>query len=606
VVTSLVAACATPSATQAPTAAPTAAATAAPTTAPTAAPTTAATVAPTAAPTAAPTQAPTAAPTAAPSAPTGLGPIPGYTFEEGTRGGTLTGAWVGPCCTGVDNANPISGAVGQQDYNMNIYQPLVTYAINPTTNGYGDFLPFLATSWETSADALTWTFHLRPGVKWHDGSDFTSADVVFTLTICNNQKVGCTYGGGIAGITGAQAYKDGTATTISGLGAPDALTVTIRTDAPNAAMLDALSVIPIVHAATVGEIAPEELTQSAYWRTPGQAIGTGPFKMTAFAAGQSVELSAFDDYWNGRPYLDRIIRREFVDPATALLAFDSGEVDLTYLTADEVSRERENADARVIAGPSQVDNAIVFNQTAHPAFAIKEFRHAMQYAIDRDSIIENLYGGQGKRLDCLFGNPAYHGLQTTYDFDPDKAKQLLADADIDMASLPEFVFDTYYNDALSLGVMTAIQANWADVGLRVSIQQMDPASWVKKYYDDGDSQISFLGAQNGPDGNIATTYYLSTADYEGGNGSNGWKGWKYESAEADRLIQEGRSQTDPAARAETYKELCAVLAEDMPWNVMWETTRYFIVNNRIGNFYLTPAPGGGSYYTASEKWFVRP
>ena len=114
---------------------------------------------------------------------------------------------------------------------------------------------------------------------------------------------------------------------------------------------------------------------------------------------------------------------------------------------------------------------------------------------------------------------------------------------------------------------------------------MDPAAWIKQYYDDGASQISFIGAQNGPDGNIATTYFLSTSDYEGGNGSNGWKGWHYDNPEADELILQGRATIDPAAAAEAYQELCAVLADDMPWNVMWQTTRYFIVNNRIGNFY---------------------
>jgi peptide/nickel transport system substrate-binding protein len=532
--------------------------------------------------------------------------IPGYTFEEGVDGGTMTGAWVGPCCTGVDSANPISGSVGAQDFNQNVYQPLVTYAIDPETGGYGELLPFLATSWETSDDGLTWTFHLRDGVTWHDGTPFTADDVIFTLTLCNNSDVGCTYGAGISGISGAAAYKDGSSETISGLAAPDPLTVTIETDAPNAGMLDALTVIPMLQKSSLGQIAPAEIKESTYWSTPGTAMGTGPFMVSDYSPGQFMELSRYDDYWGGRAHLDKILRREFKDPATALIAFDAGEVDLTYLTADEVAREQSNTNARIIPGPSQVDNAIVFNQTANEAFANPDFRHAMQHAIDRDSIIANLYGGGGEKLDCLFGNPAYHGTETTYDYDPDKARELLQTAGIDVTTLPEFVFDTYYNDPLSLNVMTAIQQNWADIGFKVRIEQMEPSAWVKKYYDDGASQISFLGAQNGPDGNIATTYYLSTSDYEGGNGSNGWVGWHYDSPAADELILKGRETFDTAGRAEAYQELCKVLSDDMPWNIMWQTTRYFIVNNRIGNFYLTPAPGGGAYYNASEKWFIKP
>jgi peptide/nickel transport system substrate-binding protein len=531
--------------------------------------------------------------------------IPGYTFEEGVDGGTMTGAWVGPCCTGVDSTNPISGSVGAQDFNQNVYQPLVTYLIDPETGGYGDLLPFLATDWQTSDDGLVWTFSLREGVTWHDGTPFTADDVIFTLTLCNDPEVGCTYGAGISGIEGAQAFKDGTAETISGLAAPDPSTVTITLAAPNSEFLDALTVIPMLQKASLGEIPPAEVTASTYWSTPGQAMGTGPFMITDYSAGQFLELSRYDDYWGGRPHLDKILRRQFQDPATALVAFDAGEIDLTYLTADEVAREQTNENARIIAGPSQVDNAIVFNQTAHEAFASKEFRQAMQHAIDRESILANLYGGGGETLDCLFGNPDHQGTKT-YEYDPDKARELLATAGIDPATLPEFVFDTYYNDPLSLNVMTAIQQNWADIGFKVRIEQMEPSAWVKKYYDDGASQISFLGAQNAPTGNVATTYFLSTSDYEGGNGSNGWVGWHYDNPEADRLIKEGVEALDPADATAAYQQLCTLLAEDIPWNVMWQTTRYFIVNNRIGNFYLTPAPGGGAYYNASEKWFIKP
>ena len=336
------------------------------------------------------------------------------------------------------------------------------------------------------------------------------------------------------------------------------------------------------------------------------AMGTGPFMLTGYKQGQFMELSRYDNYWKGKPLLDKILRKEYKDPATALLAFDKGEVDLTYLTADEVKREGDNANARIIPGPSQVDNAIVFNQTVDPAFAKKEFRQAMEFAIDRDSIIKNLYNGKGTPLSCLLGNPAYHGLEETYAYNVDKAKALLATAGVDPTKLREFTFDTYYNDPLSLNVMTAIQANWAALGFKVKIQQMDPAAWVEKYYNQGKSEISFLGAQNGPDGNIAAGYFLSTADYAGGNGDNGWKGFTYKNPTVDDLIKKGSAVFDPAARAAIYQQLCQVLADDIPWNVMWQTTRYFIVNNRIGNFYLTPAPGGGSYYNASEKWYVKP
>jgi len=596
---------ATPSPTTPPTVAPTVAPSSA---APTAAPTTAAPSS--AAPSSA---APSATASAAPSASASTGAaIPGYTFDPSPpTGGTFTGAWAGPCCVGIANANPLI-AGGDQQWLSLIYEPLVTYSIDPTTNGYGPIIGALAQSWETSADGLTWTFHLQPGVKWHDGTPFTSADVVFTLTLCETKSVGCVYGGGISGITGAAAVKAGTATTVSGLAAPDPMTVTIHTDAPNAAMLDALSVIWIVQQASVSKIAPTQVDKSPYWTTPndatgaGGAQGTGPFFVSSYTAGQFEELAANKAYWRGAPHLANIIRKEFADPATALIAFDAGQVEHAYLTADEVARESKNTNARILAGPSQVDNVVVFNPLANPAFGNAKFKQAMTIAINRASIIKNLYGGGGTVQSCFFGNPAYGTLADPLNYDVAKAKALIQQAGIDMTKLPTFTFDTYYNDPLSLSVMTAIQADWAAVGLNVKIDQMDPAAWTKQYYADGKSQITFLGAGNGPDGNIAATYFLSTAQYQTGSGDNGWKGYFYSDPAADTLIKQGVSSFDPAVRTTAYQKLCQVLVNDMPWNIMWQTTRYFIVSTKIGNFYETPAPGGGSFYAGAEQWYVKP
>jgi peptide/nickel transport system substrate-binding protein len=546
-------------------------------------------------------------PSVAPSVGAGASAPSVSAAPSAAAGGTFTGAWVGPCCVGIANANPLI-AGGDQHFLSKIYEPLVTYSIDAGTHGYGPVVPALAKSWETSSDGLTWTFHLQSGVTWHDGTPFTADDVVFTLTLCETKAVGCVYGGGISGITGAQAVKDGTATTVSGLAAPDPQTVTIHTDAPNAAMLDALSVIWIVQKKSVGAIPTDQVTKSPYWTTPGQAVGTGPFKITAYTEGQFMELSPYDGYWRGKPLLDKIIRREFKDPATALLAFDKGEIQMTYLTSDEVARETSNADATIIAGPSQVDNVVVFNPLANKAFGNKLFRQAMEYAVDRKSIITNLYNGKNTALPCLFGGiPGYQAAdQEQFDYNPDKAKALLTQAGINVSTLPEFVFDTYYNDPLSLNVMTAIQKNWADIGFKVTIKQMDSAAWTKQYYTDGKSQVSFIGAQSMPDANIAATYFLSTASNEAGAGNNGWKGYVYKNPEVDRLLKQGVESFDPAARAKVYQQLCKVLSDDMPWNIMWLNTRYWIVSNKVANFQLTPAPGGGSYYDASETWSIKP
>jgi len=514
--------------------------------------------------------------------------------EPGTPGGTMTGAWVGPCCVGVDNANPLK-AGGDHHWLNKIYSYLVTYDV-----GYTKLIGDLAEKWSVSDDNLTWTFKLRKGVKWHDGSDFTADDVAFSIEICLDPKAGgCTRASQLAAIKGAKDFIDGKATSIAGLEVADPVTIKITTEAPNAALADTLAETYILQKASLGQVPRDQVGKSDYWTT--KPIGTGPFKFTKYQAGQYMELERFDDYFRGKPLLDKLIRRELKDPATALLAFDNGEIDFTYLTADEVERESQNTNAIVIPGPSQVDNAIIMNPSKNPAFGNPKFRQAILYAINRQSIIDNLYKGTATAVSCLYGNPKFIPSDiNTYEYDPEKAKELLKEAHIDPASLGEIVMDTYYNDQLSLDVMTAIQQDLDAVGITIKIQQMDLPSWSKRYYDDGASEMSFMGGSNGPDPNRAYYWFYSTALWpKGGNN------YKYSNPELDRLLDQGVAEMDPAKRPAIYQQACKMMSEDLPWLFLWETIRYGIVSKRIGNFLFTPAPGGGSYYDQAEKWFIR-
>jgi peptide/nickel transport system substrate-binding protein len=584
----IIAACGGTPATQVPTTAP--AATAAPVATAAAAPT-AASEAPTTAPEA-PTTA-SEAPTAAPEAPTAA-PAAGTAPEAGTPGGTMTGAWVGPCCVGVDNANPMK-AGGDHHWLNKIYSHLVTYDV-----GYTSLMGELADTWTVSDDNLTWTFNLRKGVKWHDGSDFTADDVAFSLEVCLDPKAGgCTQASQLAAIKGGKDFIDGKATAIPGIEVAGPNTIKLTTETPNAALADTLAETYILQKASLGAVARDQIGKSDYWTT--KAIGTGPFKLAKYEASQYMELDRFDDYFRGKPLLDKLIRREFKDPATALLAFDKGEIDFAYVTADEVEREQSNTNATVIPGPSQVDNAITMNPAKNPAFGNPKFRQAVLYAINRASIVENLYKGAAKPVSCLYGNPKFTPADIEpYDYDPEKAKALLQEAGIDPAALGEIVMDTYYNDQLSLDVMTAIQQDLAAVGITIKIQQMDGPSWTKRYYEDGASEMSFIGGANGADGHRAYQYYHSTALWpKGGNN------YKFSNPALDKLLDEGVAEMDVAKRPAIYQQACKIMSEELPWVYMWETVRYGIVNNRIGNFLYTPAPGGGSYYDQAEKWFIR-
>lgn len=528
-------------------------------------------------------------------------------------GGTFIAAWVGPCCNGNDWITPMDPG-GDAHWFDKIYSRLTTYKVldpvkqaadfDANSGVYGELTGDLAESWEISSDKLTWTFKLRPGVTWHDGEPFTANDVKFTIELCYNPKNSmkpCHYVTAVDGVVGVDEYKAGTATEITGVKAVDDTTIAFTFKAPNSLFPSSISELFIMPEHKLKDIPPEGMKEAEYWKT--SQIGTGPFKWDKWTAGQSTELVAFDNYWRGKPKLDRIIRRHFADPAAALLAFDAGEIHMTYLTADEVTRERDNPNAVVLPGNSGVDNGISANWNVVPEFKAKEVQQALLYAIDRQAIVDQIYNGAANIVPCLYGLPNLRGNVEPTPYDPAKAKELLTTAGVDLSKVGELTFDTYYGDALSASVMTAIAQNWKDnIGLTVKPTPMESQAWQKYFYEDGKSSVSFWGAANGPTGDRGYNYFHSAAAYP--VGSNGVKGRSYNNPQVDKLLEDARVEFDTAKQDALYQQVCEITRDDPPNLYLWQSVRFHVVSKKVGNIILIPAAGGGSYYDAAETWTI--
>jgi peptide/nickel transport system substrate-binding protein len=512
----------------------------------------------------------------------------------------LTAAWAGPCCNGVDWLTPWDGG-GDAHWLDKIYGRLTTWSVKD--NQYDQLIGDLADTWEASADKLTWTFNLRKGVTWHDGEPFTANDVKFSFDLCLNPKSTlnpCQYGAPLYTLVGAKDVQDGKATEISGVKVVDDNTITLTFTAPNALFPINISELFILPQHALKDIPVDTLKTSDYWKT--KQIGTGPFKWSNYTAGQSIELVAFDNYWRGRPKLDKIIRREFQDLAAGLLAFDAGELDFIYITADEVERETQNANATVIGAVSGVDNTIVLNWVKHPEFANVKFRQALEYAIDRQSIVDTIYGGNAVLQGCIYASPALLGSVEPYPFDPAKAKALLAESGVDIAKLGEINMMSYYTDQLSGNVMAAILKNWADnLGMKTGkVQQLDSIASDKAYRTDATFDTYFQGNANGPTGDRARNYFTTASAYPAGG--NGYKGYFYKNPAMDDLINQAGAEFDDAKQTALYNQACQIMHDDLPWTWLWATKRFHVVSNKIHNIILIPAAGGGSYYDAVETW----
>lgn len=491
-------------------------------------------------------------------------------------GPTLTGAFdVGPGgCP--ECFNPLTAGAGFTWFEK-YFSKLVLYDVN-FTKIEGD----LAESWQITPDAKTYTIHLRKGVTWHDGQPFTSADVKFSIELYKNPDSASLYGSKVADVTGIDT--------------PDPQTVVVHLGHPNAAFLDALTFIVMLPEHALKSIAPKDLVKSAWWHT--KPIGTGPFKWDSYKPGEYVELTAFDHYWRGRPKLDRIINRYYPEAGSAVIALRSGAVQFTYLSADEAKSLKSNKDISILSGPSQVVNYLGFNMK-DPRFKDARVRQAFMYAIDRKAIVDQLYGGSATVVPCAFSNPAYLPKDANaYAPDPAKAKELLKEANWDKIKGQPIEIVTYYSDQLSNDVLVTMQQMLQDVGISITLRTVDVPTFNSTVAS-GKWAIMYAGTANGPDPDVMSNTLASTAMPPNGNNRT------YVSIpEIDKLFAQGREEVDTAKRAAIYQQICKVLNDQVPYAWMWVSDRFGGVSTKVQNFIWTPAPGGGRYYDAAEKWSV--
>jgi peptide/nickel transport system substrate-binding protein len=501
-------------------------------------------------------------------------PMGAFARQEAT-GGTLTAAFdVGPGgCP--ECPNPLLAGAGFTWFEK-YFSKLMLYDKDFTTIS-GE----LAESWEINADATQYTIKLRDGVTWHDGEPFTSADVKFTVELASHPDSG--------------SYIGAKFISVSSIETPDELTVVLNLSTPNSTLLDAFTFLVMLPKHALESIAPKDLVTSEWWLT--SPIGTGPFKWSKHESGQFIELVAYDGYWRGRPKLDKIINRFFPEAGSSVIALRSGEISFTYLTTDEALALEGEEGLTVLSGPSQVLNYLGFNLT-DARFQDARVRQAFMYAIDRPLIIEELYQGSATAVPCAYLLPQYvpDGLND-YAYNPEMAEQLLADAGFDASEPVEIV--TYYQDQLSQDVLVAIQDMLGAVGVTITLRSVDVPTYNTIGPDPTQWATTFAGAANGPDPDVMSTHFESK---EANPNVRNWSVIK--DAELDALFAQGRAQTDAAARAETYQQICTIMNEQAYWAPLWVTTRFGGASTAIEGFVWTPAPGGGRYYDAAETWSV--
>ena len=251
------------------------------------------------------------------------------------------------------------GSGGDYEFLHFIWEHLVTYSVvpntvskNPFSGQYGPLVPELADSWEVSATRRRGRSSSIRASSGRTARDFTSADVKFSFELCLNPKVGpCYPGGSMKSIVGAEDVRRARRPTWSASRRPIRRRSRSRRSRRTRCCRTTSWTCSSSRSRRSRRSIPRRWRRATTGGHPGKAVGTGPFIEKAYSAGQSMELARNDNYWRAKPKLDGIIRREFKDTTSALLAFEAGEVDYTYITADEVERAQRDPEEHRPAGP---------------------------------------------------------------------------------------------------------------------------------------------------------------------------------------------------------------------------------------------------------------
>ncbi len=436
--------------------------------------------------------------------------------------------------------------------NRQMYEALVDEDLSKTSEEapIPEIIPGLAESWEVSEDGLTYTFHLREGVTFHDGTDFDAEAVVFNVKRMSDPTF--------------EFYDDRSAGQtvfvwqhLASVSAVDPLTVEMKMTQPFSAFLRLLTQ---GGGGSTGIISPTALEKYGNDEIADHPTGTGPFRFVDRIRGQRITLERNEDYWGEKPYLDSVVYRPLPDPSTRVSALRAGEVDMIAVPSPDSVSSLEEAGFEVATSAPPHLWYLAFNMT-DPVFSDVRVRQAVNYAINREGMSADLLQGTTNPAYSVLppANSAYEASEEYFEYDPDRAKELLAEAG--------------YADGFETTLMTSvdgsgqivpvpmaeyIQQDLADVGIRV---KLDTTEWITYLTEWAEGIPSGTGMAQMSWG-MTTPYWLRNVTSSTLQAPNGSNVGHYSNPELDEVMQQAATALDEATADDLWRKAAEIVHED--------------------------------------------